>query len=108
LDATYDLFANNTVMNSWYGLDLGTYLPDTARGAGRCSASLFHGESSYNVSGRIAGRYFCYVARDDGNPNIVATDIRHGVGLELQFYAGHGPAALESFLRQWACCLRLT
>jgi hypothetical protein len=57
------------------------------------------------VGARAAGRYFCYVASDDGNPNLVSTDTHYHVGSALQYYRGHGPAALASFLRQWRCCL---
>jgi hypothetical protein len=101
LGVTYGLFASNQVMHAWYDSALADYLGDFRPGTGGCTSSRFHGESSYRVSGQIAGRYFCYVARDDGNPNLVATDIRHHVGSALQFYGGSSPAGLDSFLRQW-------
>jgi hypothetical protein len=107
LDATYNLFASDRAMNGWYALAMATYLPNTTPGSGQCTGILFHGESRYTVSGRPLGRYFCYVAHDDGNPNLVSTDTRYGVGSDFQYYRGHTRAALKSFLREWRCCLGL-
>jgi hypothetical protein len=98
---TYGLFRSKKLMQTWYDSVLAEYLGDFTPGNGACTSSLFHGENSYSVSGQIAGRYFCYVGRDNGDPNLYATDDRYHVGSEWEFYGGSRRAGLDTFLREW-------
>jgi hypothetical protein len=103
LDVLYQRFPNNDVMNQWYALvrENAQIGPST----GSCTAAAFHGESQLTVNGSPRGRYLCVL--DAGEPRLYATDERFGVGTMLDYYAGKGPAAIGSILRQWRCCTQL-
>jgi hypothetical protein len=103
IDAVYQLFPSNSVMDQWYALarEQAGLAPST----GSCTAAAFHGEFPLIVNGAGRGRYLCVL--DSGAPRLYATDERVGVGTVLDYYAGKGPAAIASLLRQWRCCAQL-
>jgi hypothetical protein len=103
IDAIYQLFPNDSVMDQWYALKRES--AGLAPSTGSCTAAAFHGEFPLTVNGTARGRYLC--ALDGGAPRLDATDERVAVGTELDYYDGKGPAAIDSLLRQWECCARL-
>jgi hypothetical protein len=103
LDVVYQQFPNDSVMDQWYAVQ--REQAGLAPSSGSCTAAAFHGESRLTVDGAARGRYLCVL--DGGEPRLYATDERVGVGTVLDYYAGKGPAAIESLLRQWRCCTQL-
>jgi hypothetical protein len=103
LDAVYQLFPSDNVMNQWFALTREN--AQLGPSSGSCTAAAFHGEAPLTVNGRSRGRYLCVL--DSGEPRLYFTDERFGVGVVLDYYDGKGPAAIESLLRQWRCCTQL-
>lgn len=92
----YHLFPSDELMDTWYALQRERAFVEP--GEGECSEEEFEGESSYE-----GGLLLCYL--EEGFPELVASDSRVSVGLEV-FIQEKGPAAERSVFRQWGCCLR--
>jgi hypothetical protein len=103
IDAVYEKFPNDSVMNQWFALTRES--AGIAPLSGSCTAARFSGEAPLTIGGAPRGRYLCVL--DSGEPRLYTTDERFAVGMMLDYYAGKGPAAIESLLRQWRCCTQL-
>jgi hypothetical protein len=90
-------------MHAWYAQN--RELARISPGGGGCTGNRFRGQRQYSDRSGIAGALFCFVA-SDGEPYVFWTDRRASVGAQANIYAGKGPAASASLLRQWACCLK--
>jgi hypothetical protein len=101
IDAIYQLFPSDSVMNQWYALARET--AGISPSSGSCTPAAFRGEAARG--GGIRGRYLCVLV--DGEPRLYETDERHAVSTELDYYAGKGRRAIASLLRQWRCCTEL-
>jgi TIR domain len=99
LTATYNRFANTSVMNQWY--DLRREAVRVAPSGGRCKASSFRGEGQNGD-----GRYLCYLNKN-GEPWLIWTDAKLKTGSWAYLPHGTGSGAAASLLNEWQCCFKL-
>jgi len=103
LSAGYFLFRDRATAEAWYRQS-----EESERAApdGGCTPDDFKGQTAYDVGGRVAGRYFCFLD-EDGDAVVYALDARAPVGVRSETFHGKGRAAAESTLRLWDCCVRI-